>query len=114
MTKLTLNLYEKRYKDLPQASEDPTNFVMDSGIDYGFIRPFGPLLDRGQAYARGMEFLIKKNVIQDLYGLLSISVFRSRLYRLVQITSALKASLVGKLVPAGRQERSKSKEQPGA
>lgn len=75
---LSVDIYDKEYKALPLTTEDPTVFVMDSGVDMAFYRSYEVLLDTGLAYARGIELLLQKKMKQGFYGLVSGTVFRSR------------------------------------
>ncbi len=75
---LSLDVFNKSYSQLPLATEDPTLFVLDSGLDFGFFRSYNQLYDWGISYCRGFEFLIQKRVLRGLYGLASVSLFRSR------------------------------------
>jgi len=73
-----IDIYDKEYRALPLTAEDPTQFIMDSGVDMGFYRSYDVLLDFGLAYARGIEFLLQKKMMKGFYGLASGTVFRSR------------------------------------
>jgi hypothetical protein len=75
---LALDAFNKSYAQLPLALEDPTLFVLDSGLDFGFFRSYKQLHDWGVSYCRGFEFLIQKRVQEGIYGLASLSLFRSR------------------------------------
>ncbi|MFC2167793.1 TonB-dependent receptor domain-containing protein, partial [Acidobacteriota bacterium] len=75
---LSIDIYDKEYRALPLTRDDPTLFVMDSGVDMAFYRSYDVLLDTGLAYARGIEFLLQKKLMQGFYGLVSGTVFRSR------------------------------------
>lgn len=74
----SLEAFNKSYTHLPLASEDPSRFVLDSGLDFGFFRSYNQLLDSGAATCRGLELLVRKRTLDNLYGLLSVSLFRSR------------------------------------
>jgi len=75
---LSIDIYDKEYRALPLTPEDPTQFIMDTGVDMGFYRSYDVLLDFGKAYARGVEFLLQKKLMKGFYGLVSGTVFRSR------------------------------------
>jgi len=74
----SLDAFNKSYHHLPLAPEDPTLFVLDSGLDFGYFRSYNQLLDGGISYCRGIELLVQKRVMDGLYGLASVSFFRSR------------------------------------
>ncbi len=76
-TRLTLEAYDKQYRNMPELAPgnplgDPS-FVLDNR---GGIA--GRLVSTGEAYARGVDAMNQKKLAQKLYGLVSVSVFRSR------------------------------------
>ena len=75
---ISLDAFDKSYTRLPLAVEDPAIFVLDSGLDFGFFRSYNQLLDSGTARSRGIEILLQKRTLENLYGLLSFSWFTSR------------------------------------
>lgn len=77
-TTFSINLFDKQYRDLPNTMEDPTRFLLDSGIDMAFFRTYEVLLDSGKASARGIEFYLHKRMTKKIYGVLSASFFLSR------------------------------------
>jgi hypothetical protein len=76
-TKLTVELYDKEYRDFPLTRDNPTLFVVDDGRALNYFRNYN-LIDGGKAYSRGMELLIQKKLARDFYGLFSASYFRCR------------------------------------
>jgi hypothetical protein len=76
-TQIVLEAYEKKYRNTPLTPDDPTNFLLDSGVDFGFYRTYSILYDNGIARARGIEFLIQKKTMDKLYGVLSAGLSRT-------------------------------------
>jgi hypothetical protein len=74
-TKLTLELYDKEYRDFPLTYDDPTLFVVDDGTSLNYLRNY-ELVAAGKAYSRGVELLIQKKLARKLYGLFSASLSR--------------------------------------
>ena len=76
-TRLTVEVFDKRYRDMPELADDNpiTNpaFVLDAEGRY-----VGALSGTGEAYARGVEVLLQKKLKSGVYGLVSGSYFRSR------------------------------------
>ncbi len=77
-TFLSLTLYNKTYRHLPLVESSPDTLVMDKALNYGFYQSYEEFVDTGVAYARGIEFLLKKQLMEKLYGLVSFTYFRSR------------------------------------
>jgi outer membrane receptor for ferrienterochelin and colicin len=76
--KLTVDLYDKEYNDLPLCPSDPTLSVVDNALFNQRFSPYTDLRSTGKAYTRGMEVMVQKKMAEDIYGLLSASYFRSR------------------------------------
>ncbi|MDH4272357.1 MAG: TonB-dependent receptor, partial [Candidatus Aminicenantes bacterium] len=78
-TRLTLEAYDKDYSDFPMAPRYPFYFVVDDvNGDSDRFWFFGPLIDAGKAYARGVELTVQKKLAKKLYGLVSFSYYRAR------------------------------------
>lgn len=78
-TQVTLEAYDKVYSNFPMAPEYPFYFVIDDvNGDNDRFWDFGPLVDVGKAYARGMEVTLQKKLAKKLYGLLSFTYYRAR------------------------------------
>jgi len=78
-TQLTLEAYDKRYEDFPMSPADPYAFVIDDiNGDNDRFGYYGRLADEGQAYARGVELTVQKKLTKKLYGLISLTAFRTR------------------------------------
>ncbi|MGB5872414.1 MAG: TonB-dependent receptor [Bacteroidota bacterium] len=77
-TKLTVEAYNKEYRDLPLDSADPTLSVVDGALFNQRFRNYQDLQNVGKAYTRGIEIIIQKKMAKDIYGLISGAYFRSR------------------------------------
>ena len=78
-TRLTLEVYDKEYRDFPLDPSQPPLFILDELFyDLGFFFSHDNLVDTGKAYTRGVELVIQKKLARDFYGLVSGSYFRSR------------------------------------
>ena len=73
-TKLTLEVYQKNYKDFPMDPQQPASFI----IDKNYFDNYGTLVDNGEALSQGVELMIQKKLAENFYGLVSVSYFRSR------------------------------------
>ena len=76
-TKLTIEAYEKQYRNMPiqdaaNTQGDPS-YPLDNRGEL-----LGNLVSNGEAYSRGVEVLLQKKLAEQVYGLVSASVFRSR------------------------------------
>ena len=76
-TQLTLEVYNKKYQELPYDPDDPTISVVDAYADFGSPVP-GRLVGGGKAKSDGIELLLQKKLAQSLYGTASYSFSRSR------------------------------------
>jgi outer membrane receptor for ferrienterochelin and colicin len=77
-TKLTVDVYDKEYGDLPLSSADPTLSVVDNALFNQRFSPYQDLHPVGKAYTRGVEVMVQKKMAEDFYGLISAAFFRSR------------------------------------
>ena len=77
-TMLTLEAYDKQYRNFPLEPNDPSLFVIDDGSFGSYYRVYRNLQDRGKASSRGIELLLQKKLAADFYGLVSASIFSSR------------------------------------
>jgi len=73
-TKFTVELYHKQYNNFPLDSAQPALFV----IDGSYFEFYESLTDGGVAISSGIEFLVQKKLMDQLYGLASATYFRSR------------------------------------
>lgn len=77
-TQLTIELYDKSYDFLPLEPADPALCVVDDGTSMERFRRYRGLVDSGEARSYGVEALLQKKLAGKLYGLVSLSLFRSR------------------------------------
>lgn len=76
-TRLTVEAYDKEYRNLPVDPTQPTLFVFDDL--YGWSFPLhDDLSDAGRARSRGIEFIIQKKLKERFYGMASGSWSTSR------------------------------------
>ncbi len=75
-TKMSLEVYNKEYRNFPLDPGDPTFFTIDEGVMN--FRPDYSLVDNGRAYSRGVELLIQKKLAKDFYGMVSGAYYRCR------------------------------------
>jgi hypothetical protein len=78
-TQITLEVYDKLYNHFPMSTLAPYYFVIDNVTgDDSMFGNWGGLVDEGKARARGLEFTIQKKLARKLYGLVSLTYFRTR------------------------------------
>ncbi len=71
-TRLTLEVYDKEYRDFPVDPTAPLFFVTDGG------REPEMLISGGRAYCRGVELVLQKKLARDFYGLVSGTCYQSK------------------------------------
>ena len=78
-TRLSVEVYQKNYRDFPIDPEQPGLFLLDE-IYYrdAFVFNYDKLVDTGKASSGGVEIMVQKKLAQDFYGLASASYFRTR------------------------------------
>ncbi|MFZ4621346.1 MAG: TonB-dependent receptor [Bacteroidota bacterium] len=77
-TKFTAEVYQKEYYDFPVDPSDPSLFLVDEMFYRGGLYfAHGQLLNSGKARSRGVELTLQKKLAQDLYGLASVTLFRT-------------------------------------
>lgn len=78
-SRLTLDVYEKRYSSFPLSAAVPWRFVIDdvAGDDSSFDF-YGPLVDSGSGSSRGFELLYQRRMAGGFHALVGGSLFRSR------------------------------------
>jgi len=76
---LTLDLYDKQYRHMPMAVRYGYSFPFDNvSGDNATAFNYGLMVDKGESYARGVEFSIQKKMSDKFYGLVSFTYFRTR------------------------------------
>lgn len=73
-SQLVIEFYDKKYGDAPLTPDDPTNFVLDSGVDFGLYRTYSVLFDDGVARSRGIEIMFQKRSADKFYGIIGASL----------------------------------------
>lgn len=78
-TKLTIEAYEKQYRNFPLDPAQPSLFITDEIFyRYGFYFAHENLRSIGKAEAYGAEICIQKKLAQNLYGLIGGSYSKTR------------------------------------
>lgn len=78
-TKITLELYQKDYKNFPLDPTQPALFLIDE-LFYrdGFFLNHKVLNNNGKAFSRGVEMMLQKKLAKNFYGLASAAYFRTK------------------------------------
>jgi hypothetical protein len=71
--KISIEIFNKRYKHYPVDKNNPFFILANSGKNFGPSFIGGRLLSEGTGFARGIEFFCQKKFAQKLYGLLNYS-----------------------------------------
>ncbi len=74
---LTLEFYDKEYRNFPQDVEQPTMFLVDDFYAVGF-QAHNQVVDTGRARSYGVELTLQKKMAKKLYGILCMAYFRAR------------------------------------
>ena len=77
-TRLTVEIYDKEYENLPLDPSEPSLFTIDQSNQQEGFAGFTNLADNGIAYTRGIEMMVQRKLAKNFYGLVSGSYFRSR------------------------------------
>lgn len=77
-TCLTLEIYDKEYRNFPMDPSQPALFIFDEVYYSGHFSPHAELHDSGRARSYGLEFMIQKKLAEKIYGVISASYFRTR------------------------------------
>lgn len=76
-TRLTVEVYNKQYDQIPMFSGN-TSGELPIYIPDDFMSTFSNLSSDGKAYARGVDVLLQKKLAENFYGMVSVSYFRSK------------------------------------
>lgn len=76
--KLSIDVYDKEYKQLPLSNDDPTLNVIDGSVTGNAFGSYQVLQSSGKGFTRGVELLLQKKMSDAWYGIVSASFFRSR------------------------------------
>ncbi len=106
---LTVEAFDKRYRDVPQlAAGNPLGvplYVLDARGDFS-----GALTSDGRASARGVELLVQQKLARRVYGLVSLAYVEARyrdadgVWRSRDFDTGPQASVVGGWKPTGAWE----------
>jgi len=77
-TRLTVEIYDKEYRNCPMDPSQAELFVLDEAVDAGLFLNHEQLVDNGRAYTRGIEVMVQKKLAEEIYGVIAGSYFRSR------------------------------------
>jgi outer membrane receptor for ferrienterochelin and colicin len=75
-TRITLEAFEKQYKNLLIDPDYPQYLANELAIDTYYYP--NDLTNAGRGFARGIEFLIHKKLVKNFHGLMSVTISRSR------------------------------------
>lgn len=76
-TKLTVELYDKEYRDFPMDPTQPSLFVFDQAVVEQVFLNHENLVSAGAARSRGVEVTVQKKMAENIYGLIAGSYYRS-------------------------------------
>lgn len=72
-TRLTVEVYEKDYSNLPVDPAQSKDFLFDQVVTTGLFTNHSNLLSSGKALSRGVEVMIQKKLAMNFYGMISAS-----------------------------------------
>ena len=76
--RMTVEGYEKDYKDYPVAQQYPTYTLANSGDTFAIQNYLFPLVGAGRGKARGIELFVEKKFTKKWFGQLNVAYARSR------------------------------------
>jgi hypothetical protein len=74
---LSVEGYDKAYRNMPLTPEDPGIFVMDGAVNFNYYQTYAVLVDRGRASARGADVVFRTSGPR-FAGVFSLTWMRSR------------------------------------
>ncbi len=77
-TRLTIEVFDKEYRDFPLDSLKQQIFIVDDIAGKSVYLAGNPLVSSGEAYARGIEFMVQKKLAKQFYGMISGAYSRTR------------------------------------
>jgi outer membrane receptor for Fe3+-dicitrate len=77
-TRLTIEVYDKEYSNLPLDPDQPELSIIDESNDQDGFTAHDRLVSTGKARTYGVEVMMQKKLATKLYGILSGSYFRAR------------------------------------
>jgi hypothetical protein len=75
--KLTIEAYDKRYRDYPVSIENPFLSLASMAGFYDINEILMPMTSRGSGKARGIEFALQKKLTRAIYGQVSYAYSRT-------------------------------------
>ncbi|MGD0339618.1 MAG: TonB-dependent receptor [Bacteroidota bacterium] len=76
-TKLTVELYDKEYRNFPMDPSQPSLFLFDEAVVEGVFLNHTSLVSAGDARSSGVEVTVQKKMAENIYGLIAGSYYRS-------------------------------------
>ncbi len=76
-TKLTVEVYDKEYRDYPVSTTDSSRALSNFGANFG-IYDVRHVVNGGSGIARGVEVLLQKKLFEKYYGIISYGYSRSK------------------------------------
>jgi hypothetical protein len=76
-TKLTIEVYDKEYRDFPMDPSQPNLFLFDQVVVEQVFLNHSNLLSTGKAQSYGVEATVQKKMAENIYGLIAGSYYRS-------------------------------------
>ncbi len=76
-TKLTIEMYEKQYRNFPMDPSQSSQFLFDEAVVQSIFMSHTELVSEGKANSRGIEVTVQKKLAQNIYGLIAGSYSRS-------------------------------------
>lgn len=77
-TRLTIEVYQKEYDQIPRHQAEGAETLVPEYLPDNFFGTHGTLTSDGRARAFGVDALLQKKLARNLYGMVSVSAFRSR------------------------------------
>lgn len=74
---LTLEMYDKEYRNFPQDVDQPMMFLADDYYVVGF-QTHNQVVDTGRARSYGVELTLQKKLAKKLYGILCMAYLRAK------------------------------------
>jgi hypothetical protein len=76
-TRLTVELYNKEYRDFPMDPTQPSQFLFDQAVVEQVFLNHATLVSAGKAQSYGIEATVQKKMAENIYGLIAGSYYRS-------------------------------------
>jgi len=77
-TKLTIEAYQKEYRNFPMNPAQPELFILDQVFSDSYFSNYDVLTDNGRARSYGLEIMLQKKLADKVYGMISASYFRAK------------------------------------